>query len=142
MRKFVQIVVFIFFMFGYVYPQKPQGKVNGEDGNYVLALSAANHFLEAWRWRRREEEFKLLSDSLKHKLSEELQFEYLSGISNPHHEAYEICSGKWLSSHRISFQVQLFLAVTGSTSWSQQPQRSRIVMERGANNEWRVDELP
>ena len=142
MRTFAQIVLFILFMSGYVYPQKPQSKVIRIDGNYVLALSAANHFLEAWRWRRQAEELKLLSDSLKRKLSPEQLSENLSGISNPHHEAYEVCSGKWLSSRRISFQVQLFFAVTGDTIWSQQPKRSRIVLERGDNNEWLVDELP
>jgi hypothetical protein len=110
--------------------------------DYISSLASANQFLTAWQWRNQEEGLKLLSTNLKRQKTEEDLRDYLSGLSNPHHAAFEISSGKRLGNDRFSFRVRLYEEVTGDTIGIEQPKLSTIVVIKNSDGTWLVDVLP
>src|SRR5437868_13378646 len=66
------------------------------DQDYVLALAAADRFLCAWRLRDQDAGLALVSDRLKRRRGEKELRSYLSGLSNPHHAAFEVSAGRRL----------------------------------------------
>jgi hypothetical protein len=112
------------------------------DQDYVLALSAANRFLYAWQMRDQESGLSLVSQRLKRAKSEEELRTYISGVSNPHHQAFEIGPGQRLKDGRFTFQVRLYEHYTAEKWKGQRPRPGRIVLVRLGPEEWRVDELP
>ncbi len=114
--------------------------VIGED--YVLALSTANRFLCAWQMRGQEEGLALLSSRLKSKYSEDdLRF-YISGISNPHHAAFEVGPGKCLPDGRYVFEVRFYQHYTSEKESFPRPEPMKIVLVQTGPEDWLVDELP
>jgi len=81
--------------------------------DYICALSAANEFLSAWRARHRDKGIAPLSPRLLQTKGEQWWRDEISGISNPHHEAYEICNGHRLPDGRFVFDVRLYEHYTG-----------------------------
>ena len=112
------------------------------DQNYVLALSTANGFLCAWRRREQEAGLALLSPSLRSRHSEEEVRMWISGISNPHHEAFEIGRGKRLRDGRYSFEVRLYEQYTGAKYRQKRRKATSIVLSMSMDGEWLVDRLP
>ena len=115
-------------------------KVVNQD--YILALSGANRFLCAWQWRDQDAGLKLLSPTLRKKHSEYDLRMWISGVSNPHHQAFEIQSGRRLSVGRYLFPVRLYLHQTDQLEKQIVPRMSRIVMVKDGLEQWLVDELP
>ncbi len=117
------------------------GKEKTKNISYVEALSVADQFMTAWEWRRQDDGLKLISDSLKNKESEDDLRDYVSGISNPHHEAFEVYSGKKLPDGRISFNVMTYETYTGYPSvYPSGP--TLIILSKDAHGKWKVDKLP
>ena len=112
------------------------------DQDYALALSSANRFLCAWQARNPEEGLGLVSETLKSRKSTEELRAYISGLSNPHHEAFEVGNGKRLSDKQVGFEVRLYEHYTGAEWRRPRPQSSRIVLVEEQPGDWRVDELP
>lgn len=112
------------------------------DQNYVLALGTANQFLCAWQSRDTHAGMKLLSSPLKAKRSEEDWNQYISGISNPHHESFEISSGTKLGDDRIAFEVRLYEHYTGERGEKPRPAASKIILTKVGVESWLVDETP
>lgn len=110
--------------------------------DYVLALTAADQFLNAWATRNQDDGMALLSPRLKNKFPEDYLRFYISGISNPHHQAFEIGRGKQLPSGGFSFPVTMYEHYTGHKE-SSGPEKSLtiVVIQSGPEN-WLVDELP
>ena len=94
--KAISTILFVALLAGCTTLRKPQ-----VDTDYVLALSTANSFLEAWRFRRQEAGLALLSSRLRKSQTEDQWRLVISGTSNPHHLSYEITSGKRLPDGRI-----------------------------------------
>ena len=94
--KAISTILFVALLAGCTTLRKPQ-----VDTDYVLALSTANSFLEAWRLRRQEAGLALLSSRLRKSQTEDQWRLAISGSSNPHHLSYEITSGKRLPDGRI-----------------------------------------
>ena len=113
------------------------------DRDYVLALSAANRFLAAWRSRDQDAALPMLSSRLITSKGEKYWREKISGISNPHHEAYEISGGRRLEDGRFAFHVWLHTHYTG---FSLEPVRKskpgRIILIKVAAEQWKVDDVP
>jgi len=113
------------------------------DTDYVLALSAADRFLTAWRNRDQDVGLALLSSRLVKSKGEQHWRNEISGMSNPHHEAYEISGGRRLGDGRFAFDVWVHAHYTG---FRVEPVRkskpSRIILMRVAPEEWKVDEVP
>jgi len=113
------------------------------DTDYVLALSSANTFLEAWRSRDQDSGLALLSDRLLKSRSEDEWRLAISGVSNPHHQSYEITRGHRLEDGRIQFSVWLYEHYTGERQAKSPRQISeRIIVRKVRDDVWRIDEVP
>ena len=113
------------------------------DRDYLAALQVANLFVFAWATRDNAAGLELISDRLQRDLEKgrgESWFKvYMSGLGNPHHEAFEIGPGQRLSRTRYIFPVRLYeiasrdakgFAYTSTIEIARQPDR------------WAVDTLP
>lgn len=110
--------------------------------NYILALGTANQFLAAWQHRDQDTGFALISSRLKSKQPQDELRMYISGLSSPHHAAYEVSNGQKLTAGRYAFDVRLYEALTASKEIQPRPKATRIVLQKTAEGEWRVDSLP
>jgi hypothetical protein len=108
--------------------------------DYVEALASANQFLGAWV--RRDQEFGMehMSKGLRSidESSDSLRL-YMSGLSNPHHAAFEICKGRRLGARRYAFGVILFERADGMATAGGYSSTIEMVLEE---QQWRVDRLP
>jgi hypothetical protein len=113
------------------------------DTDYVLALSAANRFLSAWRSRNQDNGLTELSPRLLKSKGERWWRDEISGISNPHHESYEITNGRRLPGGRFTFDVWLYEYYTGE-KFAPTPRwrPDKIILIRVSPGEWKVDEAP
>src|SRR4051812_4759950 len=76
-------------------PKPPAAADPGRvDADYVLALSAANRFLDAWRTRDFDRGLPLASPVLLKAEGKDGLTYWLNGGSNPHHEAFEVGPGR------------------------------------------------
>lgn len=116
---------------------RPQDKI---DADYVEALGTANEFLSAWQLRD-QTKFTMFSQNIRKHHSEEELREYLSGVSNPHHAAYEICDGKRMGAKSYGFRVRLYTHYTGENVKNPKPAQVilRLVKE---GQDWKVDNMP
>ncbi len=122
--------------------QRKASTQNAVNQEYVLALSAANQFLDAWRTRDQEKGLALLSTGLKRLRGiEELRI-YISGLSNPHHQAFEIFHGKQLGDTSYAFPVILYEHYTGEKWRNKELKPRELVLVKGERDEWFVDALP
>jgi hypothetical protein len=118
------------------------------DQDYVLALSTANRFLEAWQGRDVDGALAITSRRVKGCYPAERLATYLSGLSNPHHEAFEIAVDKRLPDGRYAFEVRLYEHYAGEKWREPKKKASRIVLvqaeadEWGRREKWLVDEVP
>jgi hypothetical protein len=112
------------------------------DQDYVLALATANRFLCAWQMRDQEKGRALLSSNLRKQHKEEYFRQYLAGVSNPHHAAYEIGSGQRVAKDRFAFEVRLYQHTTGAKWTGPPPAPSQIFLRKAGAEAWRVDGLP
>ena len=113
------------------------------DTDYVLALSAADRFLAAWRSRHQDDGLTMLSSRLVKSKGEQHWRDEISGISNPHHQAYEISGGRRLGDGRFAFDVWLYEHYTGfRVEPGPRGKPRRIILIKVAPEEWKVDEVP
>ncbi len=139
-KSFCALICFIFFSFPELSGDTKSAN-KAADNDYVSALSVADRFLTAWQWRRQDDGIALISGSLRKRMSEQDLRSYISGISNPHHEAFEICSGKKLDDGRMAFTIMLYEVYTGYPGvYPTGP--SRLILSGDAQRGWLVDELP
>jgi hypothetical protein len=107
------------------------------DSAYVPALSAADHFLEAWHSGDVESGMVLLTLHAKETATTQAVEKFFSG-SDP--SAYEIGRGKLLKRGRYEFPVVLVSGSAGSTRLHRR--FSSIIVVNTGNNDWAVDKLP
>jgi hypothetical protein len=110
--------------------------------DYVLALTAADQFMYAWATRNEPDGLALLSPRLKNKFPEDYFRYYISGLSNPHHQAFEVGRGKRLPSGAFSFPVAMYMHYTGQKENIGHPKPLTIVVIQAGPESWVVDELP
>jgi hypothetical protein len=105
------------------------------DVDYTAALSATDHFLQAWQSNDAETGMALLTaHAKKNGNKDELEAFFSSGEP----AAYEINHGKRLRQGRYEFPVVL---VTGETKKLHR-KFSTIVIVNTGGNDWAVDKLP
>lgn len=121
-------------------PKPPATQVLNQD--YTLALSAVDRFLCAWQMRRQDEGLSLLSPRLRGEFAEEELRSYISGISNPHHAAFEVGPGKRISEDRFAFDVRFYEHYTGEKEQFSRPRSTTISVVRVGPEDWLIDELP
>lgn len=84
------------------------------DNDYMNALKIADKYLYAWLTRDGSMAYDLLSDNLKKKYKGREDFKVqFAGLSNPHHESFEIAGCKCRSKDRIRFKVWVYYHYTG-----------------------------
>lgn len=103
--------------------------------DYPFALSAADHFLQAWQSGDAENGVALLTTHAKKTLTTEFLEKFFAGEAP---SAFEIGHGKILRIGRYEFPVVL---ITGKNSRTHRKFSSIIVLNTGGND-WAVDKLP
>ena len=84
------------------------------DNDYMYALKTADKYLYAWITRDGSMAYELISDNIKKEYKEKKDFQIdFAGVSNPHHEAFEIVGCKCRSKDRIRFKIWLYYHYTG-----------------------------
>lgn len=123
--------------------QKARGRAaDAFDQDYVLALTVADQFMFAWATRNQDDGLALLSPRLKNKFPEDYFRYYLTGLSNPHHQAFEVGRGKRLPSGAFSFPVTMYEHYSGQKETVAHPKPLAIVVIQSGPESWLVDELP
>ena len=108
------------------------------DPDYLLALSMADHFLQAWESRDYEAGVVMLTDVAKQSISES-QLDELFGAEKSGSRGFELGHGKKLHPGRYEFPVMLFEGGKGQNAASRY---SRLVVVKEGKNEWVIDQLP
>ena len=111
------------------------------DHDYVLALAAANHLLNAWETQDSERGLVLLTDAAKHQSSEDRLQAFFSP-SSATQRAHEIRGGKKLKDGRYGFPVTLFEIAAGQERKWTHPRFSRILVIKAGKDDWVIDKLP
>lgn len=85
-------------------PEKPLSVTR----DYLLALNAMNEFVTAWLHRDASNGVKWVSDEVKRRTDPDVLSAYFTGVSNPHHQAFEVTGKKQISDERFAFHVLLY----------------------------------
>jgi hypothetical protein len=81
---------------------------------YLETLQTANAFLWAWLTRDADGGLQLLSDRLRTQINDESWLrQFVVGLSNLHHQAFEIGHGRQQTPSRYAFPVTLYELYTG-----------------------------
>jgi hypothetical protein len=102
---------------------------------YISALSAVDHFLQAWQSGDAENGTSLLTSRAKTAASTEIVEKFFSSDAP---SAYEIDRGKMLSRSRYEFPVVLMTAKHNRIH----RQFTRIIVLNTGGNDWAIDKLP
>ena len=108
----------------------------GPDSEYIAALAAADHFLQARQSGDVESGMALLTGHAKEKVA----LEGLDKFFSEPVSAYEIGHGKLLRHGRYEFPVVLASASTNSAHARRR--FSSVVIVNTGHNDWAVDKLP
>ena len=116
--------------------QKPKQPITAD---CIKALQAADSFLCAWV-NRDDRGIKLVTDRLKKEINDDSWLrQYMVGLSNPRHQAFEIRGACESSSAPYSFAVTLYELAYGEAEGDSYEGTITLVKEGGV---WRVDRLP
>lgn len=107
------------------------------DSGYVLALVAADHFLQAWQSGDVENGMALLTSHAKQAVNTDVLEEF---FSNHEPSAYEVNHGKLLTRGRYEFPVVLMRSASKNVR-SHRRFTSIVIVDTG-HNDWAVDKLP
>jgi hypothetical protein len=117
---------------------KSRGHRPPSDSDYISALAAANHFLQAWQMHDQETAVLLLTNAAKQHCSEERLDSFFASDSQA---AYEIGRGKRLKTGRYLFPVTIFAGAHSTLSGSSRPHHTKVIVTRTGNGEWGMDKL-
>jgi hypothetical protein len=122
------------------WPGTPQHGDQTLPAAYLEALQTANAFLWAWLTRDADGGLRLISDRLRSKINDDSWVrQFMVGLSNPHHQAFEISHGRRQTSSRYAFPVILYELYDGEPMGASY----RGILEVAKQgNVWRVDRLP
>jgi hypothetical protein len=110
------------------------------DTDYIVALSAANHFLHAWQTSDQETGILMLTNRLKQKTSEDALSNFFSSASD-RPQSFEIERGRRLAPGRYKFPVTLFHA-PASFNQRRSPRTSGLIVVHAGKDDWAIDRLP
>lgn len=150
MKKSVCVIFFIFIFSFHISscttgekPAAQQVKSFKVDKNYLLALNTADSFLVAWLNRDYKNGVQLLTERAKSSARQEDLMMLFTGISNPHHQAFEVVGKEYIDENTISFQVWLYEYYTGEMPPpSEKPAPYSFNVIKVDGDTWLVDTLP
>ena len=111
------------------------------DPDYVEALAAANHFLQAWERGDHEAGLVLMTDEARRHTSESRLQDFFSR-SLGHTLGFEIGRGRKLRAGRYGFPVVLFESGGLADRKPERPRHSTVVVVRSGKDDWAIDKLP
>jgi len=123
-------------------PPETQPAQTAYDEHYAGALAAANAFCQAWQGRQEADGRVLMSKRMLRRHTDRQLRDAIVGQPNPAHVGYEISNGRRLSDGRYAFDVRLFFRYAGSHADKLEAPMERIVIARGDDGKWRVDDFP
>jgi hypothetical protein len=113
------------------------------DKNYLLALNTVNNFLIAWLHRDSEKGTLLLTEKVKSSFPEVDVRMFFSGLSNPHHQGFEVIGNEYVGENTIRFHVWLYEDYTGETPLpAERPEPYSIDVIKVKDDIWSVNNLP
>ena len=108
--------------------------------DYLGALQIVNSFLWAWVSRDGNAGLQLMSTRLRAEIKDESWLkQFMVGLSNPRHQAFEVGPGRMQGSLRYSFPVTLYELSNGEKEGIAHPGTLELVRQ---GDGWRVDVLP
>jgi hypothetical protein len=117
-----------------------QHKLAPASADLLDALRTANEFLLAWAFRDADRGVPLISGRLRAQVGDDSWLrQFVVGLSNPHHHAFEIGPGQKQGVSRYVFRVTLYELYTGEPRGTAYPGAIELAREGGV---WRVDRLP
>ncbi len=150
-RKVLLSVVFVLFFLGeFMFASgqvgwkknraSSQNMKQQKTADCLEALRVEDSFLWAWVNRDSESGIKLMSEHLKKEIHDDSWLrQYMMGLSNPRHQAFEIEEACESSSVSYSFAVTLYELASSESEGSSYRGAIILVKEGGV---WRVDSLP
>jgi len=112
------------------------------DQEYLMALRAANQFLEAWVHRDGEKGAQSVTAEVKKAYSEDWLSSYFVGTSNPHHQAYEITGSDQINKNTYRFKVWMYEHYSGVEVLFDHPEPSYLTVVKTEDENWLINELP
>lgn len=112
------------------------------DQDYLMALRAANQFLESWVHRDGEQGAQMVTTEVKKLYSEEQLSAYFVGTSNPHHQAYEVTGSEQIDENSYRFKVWMYEHYSGVEILFDHPEPSYLTVLRTGDEQWLINELP
>jgi hypothetical protein len=113
------------------------------DHDYIMALGVADRFLDAWATRDGDRGYPLLSDRLKKTGDQATLKLAIAGVSNPHHQSFEIFGGRRQDKDRYVFSIYLYESVTAQTVKTRpRPAPLTLTLVRSGGDNWLVDDFP
>ena len=138
-RCFLILAVILVFANGAASGSSANPRTPAPSAAYQEALNVADTFLWYWVSRKADDAIALLQPRLSTTVSDRSWFRlYVNGLSNPHHQAFEIWGGQGSANHYI-FQVTLYEIATGQAMGDAFTSTIELVK---FGNAWRVDRLP
>jgi hypothetical protein len=128
-KVFLSIILLSTFSFA---ARKP---VPAVDNDYIFALSAANHLLDAWQTGDLEAGVVMLTDAAKQNISESQLDEFFAGDKQGT-RGFELLHGRKLEAGKYDFPLALF------EGKGKPPRISHLVVIKESKNEWVIDRLP
>lgn len=123
-----------------VWPASLSTRQAAPSAEYMTALQTANGFLWAWLNRDAERGLRLISDQLRREIKDDSWLrQFMIGLSNPHHQAFEIGRGKKKSADVFVFPVTLYELASGERTGNAYSGALEISKE---GDSWRVTLLP
>jgi hypothetical protein len=107
------------------------------DSDYAAALSAADHFLQAWQSGDIETGTAMLTAHAKQNVSRDDLDQFFSDAEP---KAYEVERGKLVQHGR--YEIPVVLVDTAARETRVHRRFSSIVVVNSGNNDWAVDKLP
>lgn len=124
-------------------PATQQDKEIKVDRNYLLALNTADKILVAWLNRDYKTGTELLTEKFKSSIKQEDLNMLFTGLSNPHHQGFEIVGKEYVDENTIRFQVWLYEYYTGETPTpTERPTSYSLDVVKVNENTWLVNNLP
>ena len=112
------------------------------DRDYVEALGVANFFCEAWRQKDVGFGRTLLSRRLIRRYPDRRINDAIGGPGGPRHGGFHIFGGRRLGGGRIEVKVRWFFLYDGQKGDRIESPLERLVLAKGDDGQWRVDEFP
>ena len=127
---------------GFLSSQSTKKENRDQQGqDYAAALAVVNRYYAAWQKHDPAAARAELSDRLVSWFAQTDE-QMLDWPRNPHHEAYEISTGKAKGEGRYIFQVRLFYRFLGQADERLETDGGEVAVVRDEQGRWRLDQLP